>query len=203
MKKIAVFFPGIGYTVDKPLMYYSRHLASALGYEIRLLPYGGFPDKVKGSRSKMTESFEIALAQSKSMMGDLNLEAYDEILFIGKSVGTVVAAAIAEQNAKKDRIRLVLYTPLDDTFSFSFGDAVVFTGSEDPWVGKENSRIPEFCRERDIPCHVYPDANHSLETGDIRMDLEYMKQIMQKTKEFVKDRNKMESFGGPKGSIMR
>ena len=26
-KKIAVFFPGIGYTNDKPLMYYSRKLA--------------------------------------------------------------------------------------------------------------------------------------------------------------------------------
>lgn len=202
MKKIAVFFPGIGYTVDKPLMYYSRRLASALGYEIRFLPYGGFPDKVKGSRSKMTESFELALAQSKSMTADLDFEAYDEILFIGKSVGTVVAAALAAQDAEKDRIRLVLYTPLEDTFSFSFGDAVVFTGSEDPWVGKEHSRIPEFCRERGIPCHVYPGANHSLETGDIRMDLESMKQIMQKTEEFMEDHNGVGSFGSRKGDTL-
>ena len=40
-KKLAVFFPGIGYTVDKPLLYYSRKLAASAGYDIRLLPYTG------------------------------------------------------------------------------------------------------------------------------------------------------------------
>ena len=34
MKKLAVFFPGIGYTVDKPLMHYSRRLAANAGFEI-------------------------------------------------------------------------------------------------------------------------------------------------------------------------
>ena len=43
MAKLAVFFPGIGYTVDKPLMYYSRKLAATYGYEIILRPYQEFP----------------------------------------------------------------------------------------------------------------------------------------------------------------
>lgn len=34
MKKLAVFFPGIGYTVDKPLMHYSRRLAVDAGKKI-------------------------------------------------------------------------------------------------------------------------------------------------------------------------
>ena len=42
-KKLAVFFPGIGYTTDKPLLYYSRKIASEQEYEIKLLPYKGFP----------------------------------------------------------------------------------------------------------------------------------------------------------------
>lgn len=161
MKKLAVFSPGIGYTVDKPLMYYSRRQASALGYEIRLLPYGGFPDKVKGDRDKMVKSFDMAWSQAQSMMADWNLEDFEEMLFIGKSVGTIVAAAVASQSRVKDRIRLVLYTPLEETFSFPLEDAVVFTGWGDPWVGKEKSRIPELCRERGITCYMYQDANHS------------------------------------------
>lgn len=185
MKKIAVFFPGIGYTVDKPLMYYSRRMASAYGYEIRLLPYGGFPDKVKGDRSKMEESFELALTQSQAMMADLNLSDYGEVLFVGKSVGTVVSAAVAAQSAVQDRIRQVLYTPLEDTFAFPLGDAVVFTGLGDPWVGKENSRIPGLCGERKIPCHVYPGANHSLETGNVQVDLDNLRGIMRETEKFI------------------
>ena len=31
--KLAVFFPGIGYHCDKPLLYYSRKLAQECGYE--------------------------------------------------------------------------------------------------------------------------------------------------------------------------
>ena len=31
--KAAVFFPGIGYHCDKPLLYYSRKLAKECGYE--------------------------------------------------------------------------------------------------------------------------------------------------------------------------
>ena len=33
MKGLAVFFPGVGYHVDKPLLYYSRKIAAQLGYE--------------------------------------------------------------------------------------------------------------------------------------------------------------------------
>ena len=72
MKKLAVFFPGIGYTVDKPLMHYSRRLAADAGFEIRLLPYTGFPQKVKGDRDKMNESYLLALSQSKEMLADVD-----------------------------------------------------------------------------------------------------------------------------------
>ena len=61
MKRLAVFFPGIGYTVDKPLMHYSRRLAEKLGFEICLLPYSGFPKKVKGDKARMRESYKKVL----------------------------------------------------------------------------------------------------------------------------------------------
>ena len=33
-KRLAVIFPGVGYHVDKPLLYYSRKLAKEYGYEV-------------------------------------------------------------------------------------------------------------------------------------------------------------------------
>ena len=33
-KKLACFFPGIGYTCDKPLLYYSRSLLQKMGWEV-------------------------------------------------------------------------------------------------------------------------------------------------------------------------
>ncbi len=132
---------------------------------------------------------KIALSQSQSMLADLDFHDYGEIVLIGKSVGTIVAAAIASQNEENEKIRFVLYTPLEDTFSFPLGDAVVFTGTGDPWVGKKHSRIPEMCQERGISCYVYPKANHSLETGNIWTDVDNMKQIMERTESFMKGSN--------------
>ena len=184
MKKLAVFFPGIGYTVDKPLMHYSRRLAADAGFELRLLPYKGFPQKVKDDKDKTHESYLLALSQSREMLADVDFSAYDVILFIGKSIGTIVAAEIASQCPVVDRVHFVLYTPLEGTFAFPLGDAIAFTGSSDPWVRKDS--IPALCEQRDIPCHVIPHANHSLETGDVKEDIEALERIMKKTRKFIR-----------------
>ena len=64
LHKLAVIFPGIGYTADKPLLYFGRRIAVEYGYEVRIMDYKGFPPKVKGDRNRMEESFFIALRQA-------------------------------------------------------------------------------------------------------------------------------------------
>ena len=34
MKKLAIIFPGVGYTCTKPLLYYTASMAAERGYEI-------------------------------------------------------------------------------------------------------------------------------------------------------------------------
>ena len=185
-KKIAVFFPGIGYSVDRPLLYYSRKMFSEMGYETKLISYSGFPENIRGDKSKMVRAYSIALKQAQEMLADIDLAVYDEVLFIGKSIGTIVGATIAGTASVKKPIRQILYTPLEATFNFKTDDAIAFTGTADPWVGGTNSRIADICAERGIPCHVYDGANHSLETGDWRKDLAYLQDAMRKTEEFIR-----------------
>lgn len=185
MSKLAVIFPGIGYTADKPLLHYSRRIAAKLGYETRVMNYSGFPKKIQGDRARMEQSFQIALEQSEEMLSEVDFFSYEDILFIGKSIGTIAAAKIASDSPVKDRIRLVLYTPLEETFSFDFGEAIAFTGDDDPWVGRDKSRIFPICEERRIPCTLIPYANHSLETEDPFMDLKMLYRIMKQTEIFI------------------
>lgn len=185
MKKLAVFFPGTGYTVDKPLLHYSRRIAAGLEYEIRLVSYSGFPAKVLGDSDMMTECYRIALAQSQDMLSDVKWDEYEDILFVGKSIGTSIAAWTAAKNPARDRIRLVLYTPLEETFTFPTERAIVFTGTNDPWTGGADSRIRAICEKRGLPCIVIRDGNHSLETSDMEADLRNMQMIMRETKRFI------------------
>ena len=189
MKYLAVIFPGIGYTVEKPLLSGSIEIAEKLGYEIRPMLYGGFPEKVKGDRKKMLVSFETALAQAQEMLSGTDFTDFRDVLFIGKSIGTVVAADIASRCPAEVSVRFVLYTPLEETFSYPLGEAVVFTGTKDPWVGAGESLIPALCSARGIPCHSFPDANHSLITGNEKTDRRNLQRVMRETELFVLSQN--------------
>ena len=133
---------------------------------------------------KMHACLEIACAQADEMLKSVDWSAYNSILFVGKSIGTVVAAEIADHSPASERIHFVLYTPLEDTFAFPIGNAVVFTGTADPWVG--DHAVSELCRQKEIPCHVIADANHSLETGNVQEDIENLGKIMKKTGKFIR-----------------
>ena len=184
IKKLAVICPGIGYTEDKPLLYHSRRIAESHGYEILTIRYSGLPKKVRGDRKKMEKSYTLALEQTADALSELKTEDYDEILFIGKSIGTAVAAA-AEKLVQADRIRFLLFTPLEQTFSFHIHDAIVFTGDNDPWVGGKDTRIPELCKEKKLPYYLIPGGNHSLETNEPMKDLIQLLGIMETAEKYI------------------
>ena len=184
MNRLALVFPGIGYTADKPLLYYSIRLAARLGYQTRILSYSGFPDGVFHDEEKMRMAFSSACAQAASQVSDLDFSTYDDILLIGKSIGTVVAAQLASGWSSSAPIRMVLFTPLAETFLYPLSDAIVFTGTADPWV-KGHDSIHSLCTQREIPCFVTENGNHSLETGDVSADLQTLSFVMRNTERFM------------------
>ena len=114
--KLAVLFPGIGYTCDKPLLYYAGKLAQGLGYELKRVEYGNFPAGIKGDQEKMKAAFESALTQTEEILKDVDFAQYEDILFISKSVGTVVAACYRQKY--HIACRSISFTPLEETFMF-------------------------------------------------------------------------------------
>ncbi len=179
--KIAVLFPGIGYTCDKPLMYYAGKLAAQRGYKVIPVAYRGFPDNVKGDPVKMRRALEIACEQAGDILADLDMNACDDVLFIGKSIGTLVAARYARQ--RDIPARSILFTPLAETFCFTRGEAIAFHGTADPWA--DTDAIIGACREQDIPLCLTEGANHSLETGNVETDLKTLVETLERVGQFI------------------
>ena len=90
--KLAVIFPGIGYTADKPLLYYTTRLAKKHGYQIQTVSYGALPENIKGDSAKMRQAFELACEQTEQLLHDINWSSYGSILFISKSIGTAISS---------------------------------------------------------------------------------------------------------------
>lgn len=71
--KAAVFFPGIGYHCDKPLLYYSRKLAQECGYEETIaLSYTYDGGNIRGNEEKMQQAFESLYEQAEKSLSAID-----------------------------------------------------------------------------------------------------------------------------------
>ncbi|MBD5549753.1 MAG: alpha/beta hydrolase [Lachnospiraceae bacterium] len=187
MTKTAVYFPGIGYHCDKPLLYYSRSIASKLGYEdSRNVNYTYNAGNIRGNDEKMKEAYEELFSQTEAELADIVWADYDDVLFISKSIGTIIAASYAEKYGLK-HARHILYTPLTQTYLFAPDHAIGFIGTADPWSNTDE--IIRLSNINHIPLTVYDGCNHSLECNDTLKNLEILKDVMQRTTDFCKDKD--------------
>ena len=185
MSKIAVCFPGIGYHCDKPLLYYSRNIACGLGYKnYRNVSYTYQAGDIRGNEEKMKQAYEVLFSQSETELTNIGWSEYDDILFISKSLGTVIAASYAEKCGLK-HARHILYTPLAQTFLFAPTNAIAFIGTADPW--SDTDEIIRLSNANHIPVSVYAGCNHSLECADTLKNIENLRDIMQRTMDFCKE----------------
>lgn len=175
--KLAVFFPGIGYHCDKPLLYYSEKLAKQYQYETIKIAY-------EGLGKDLDEAFAGALSQTETCLAEVDWKRYEDVLFVSKSIGTAVACAYARKHAVT--CRNIYYTPLERTYLFAPQSGIVFHGTGDPWA--ETEIIKEKCRESRLPLFIVEESNHSLEIpGDTRRNLEILEHVMEGTQSYIAD----------------
>ena len=180
-----VMLPGIGYTCDRSLMYYTGRLAAEMGYEIIRVNYGGFPRNLRGNAEGLRACLDSAEAQARALLAQVEWDRYDEIVFTGKSIGTAVACRLARTLGAPSRC--VLLTPLPQTFDGPIPGAIAFHGTADPWA--DTPSIRAACAEAHTPLCITENANHSLETGDALRDIEILAEVIRTVRAFLANGN--------------
>lgn len=182
--KLAVFFPGIGYRFDKPLLYYSKKLAAECGFDTILeVDYQIKKNKnIRGNEEKMQQAYQEACQNGKQFLESISWEDYEDVVFVSKSIGTAVAAHFANYYQRK--IRQIYYTPLAQTFLTNPTPGIAFSGTADPWVPDVESLIRQ-CQKSKIETHRIEGANHSLEVADTMENLKILQEVMEKSREYL------------------
>lgn len=193
-KKLAVIFPGVGYHVDKPLLYYGRKMAVELGYEVYSVDYGTLPGGIKGDPERMREAYRMARTRAEEQLEKMDFGKYDRVLFLSKSLGTAVAAACDVKFGLG--AGQVIYTPVEETFRQLGAEGIVFHGTADNWA--DTDAIRAACEARKMPLFLTEGANHSMETGDCIHDLGILMKIMGETKQYIQAYDKGCEEGGKK-----
>lgn len=185
MRKIAVVFPGVGYTKDRPLLYYSGKIAKSYGYELVYPDFTGLQwskEELK-DHSRLVELLKEGLTRTEAALSDYDITSEDNILFLSKSIGTVVATAYARK--KGIVVKQILFTPLEYISNFiEKGNGLVFYGDHDPYAKPDD--IIRIGRTYQLEMHCIKGANHSLEAGDVLYNIDELKKVMQRVDEEIK-----------------
>lgn len=115
---------------------------------------------------------------------------YKEIVFVSKSIGTVLAG-FAEQEFSIEP-KQFLMTPIPETLEFMEkmrnDRARAVLGTEDKNISPE--RLQEFCEKSKISLSLYQGAGHRLEAADLRDTLDMIEDIMKQLREFLGTENR-------------
>ncbi len=184
MRKTAVVFPGVGYTKDRPLLYYSGKQAVRCGFELIHINFGSIDwskDKLK-DQDFLKQTLERCLRITEETLADKGDISDGEVLFISKSIGTVVATAYARK--KGIRAKQICFSPLEHIGDFiGEGAGMLFYGDDDPFA--DHRPIERIAEEKRLGTYRVAGGNHSLETGDVCKDIDNLKEIILRVADMI------------------
>lgn len=166
-KKIVVSFPG-GRGYEIPLLYFGAKHYEDQGYEKLFVSHPGYGDY----------EFSALLENAEKIIRKVDFSEYDEVVFVAKSIGTMIACQI------KDKYQipatLVLFTPLYETLPYIRQDnkiKLVAIGDKDRYI--DVSLLCEKCEAEKICCYVENGVGHRMEVmNNLDRNLEVISNVI-------------------------
>ena len=176
-KKLMVLLPGRGYTIAAPLLYYNFKLGWSNGYDVLRVEYG-----FHVAQSALAQDNIPDITQESTLAVEKALEAddYEELVIVGKSLGTPIAALIANQHPITTKC--LLLTPIQSSHKIvEKAPTLAIIGTSDPLYDAEATVDTDW-----VTWKVYPDLDHSLEKrGDLNASLAILPDIIQTCADFI------------------
>ncbi len=165
-KSIVFSFPG-GRGTEIPLLYFGAKHYEDKGYE-----------KVFIAHPSTGSGFEALYENAKKILTSFDFSEYEDIVFVAKSIGTVVACKVKEE--LKIDASLVLFTPLADALPYIKADnriALVAAGDKDRHL--EIEQLREHCERENVPYYIEPEIGHRMEVkNDITRNLQVISNVI-------------------------
>lgn len=186
---LGVIFPGLRYTSDMPLLYYTTKLLTERGGDVLQLwadytsaDYQSLPRQQRAAWLQEDGRALIQAGQKK--------RNYSETIVVGKSIGTLTMAEMVFHEEMPENSISIWLTPL---LQFQHvvaaarqlpGSALFIGGGQDPSYAQDGiAQIKELPNVKTI---TIEGANHSLEIpGELPRSLKAMQEILQGIADFL------------------
>ncbi|MDR9856492.1 hypothetical protein RJP21_23085 [Paenibacillus sp. VCA1] len=176
---LVVEFPGAQYGTELPLFHYPRKLAFQYGFDVLSLEYGYQSARLKPEFND--ESIHNIVSDLEGAFQTIDLSQYKQIVFLSKSLGTLIAGLLAEKLGIA--VKHVFLTPLSRTIPYIHeNNCLVVTGTDDPvFTEIERNQISS------ARMLVIDGANHGLETQDPMKALKMLKDVLEEVDQYYKE----------------
>jgi predicted alpha/beta-hydrolase family hydrolase len=174
-KNLIVLFPGAGYTVKSPLLYYAEMKYYLKGYESIKINYGNCIHEDVSWDEKIENINKYVLGQ----ICNINYSSYDDVIFVSKSLGTIIAGWLAKN--LKTNIRHIYLTPLNKTLQYikkRDNIHLVIAGTKDDFM--DTAILMAHCKREEIKLELIENADHSLEVIDnVGANIDILKRVVE------------------------
>ncbi|MFD2369900.1 alpha/beta hydrolase [Brevibacillus sp. GCM10020057] len=191
-RAICFFCPGASYLFDKPYLYYATMLLLGRSVDLVHIEYTCVRDNTAFSKLTMAERSRWLQEDVNAVVENVLAEhPYEQILFLGKSIGTMPIVDGLLPNPLYEKASAILLTPILTSEQLATNllaaEQSVFLaiGTGDPFYQKDLIERLETTKPNLRLC-VVPNANHALEIGwDVRSSIAALEQVMGKLEGFV------------------
>mgnify|MGYP003295489611 CR=1 FL=1 len=124
--------------------------------------------------------FDVLLDNADKIISHIDFNGYDDVIFIAKSIGTVVACQIKEKYHIP--ATLILFTPLNETLPYihSKNDIkLVAVGDKDRYIDVE--MLQKVCDNESVLCHTEQGVGHRMEVlSDLDKNLDIISNVIKR-----------------------
>lgn len=180
--RLVVAFPGMAYSMDAPIMWYTSLAATENGFDVLGLEYSF---QVRGNPGFNSDIETVVKEVSTGLKAFFSEHKYRKIVFAAKSIGTVIGPKVSEKlGIVPDGF--IFLTPLQRMLDYMNGTRKMLAviGDRDPAFPVS---VVEKLRDQQSVMLV-PDADHSLEVpGEPVVSASIMKELVERTISFLKE----------------
>ena len=160
-KGIVVSFPG-GRGSEIPLLYFGAKHFEDMGYDKLFINHLISNDF----------SLDNVLKNALNILENINWAEYEHVVFVAKSLGTIVACKVKEM--LQISAKLILFTPLEETVKYiNKENDVLFVAMGDKDKYLSSTLLEQHCAENDVKCYIEHGVGHRMEVmNDLQRNLE-------------------------------
>lgn len=181
---LAVYFPGQNYSCELPLLHYLGKVGLESNHDLLMLEYGYQSARIDFDPDKIDE------ITSESHNAIMNIAGnYKEIVFISKSLGTVIAGKVDRLMNDQWKVSHIFLTPIKSSIPFinKAPRGLIIWGTNDPALNEDDLMQIHFTEERRL--HKIIGGNHALEVGDVYQSLSVISEIVKVGQNFLMKKN--------------